>query len=163
MKLVKREKEKSGPPAPVSGAFAPFWPMRRLQSEIDRLFEEPFGTWLTPDGPFLEGWLPAVDVLEDKNNVIVKAEIPGMKKEEFEVYLTGENLNISGERKVETEEKSAETYRAERYFGSFHRSIPLPAPVDASKIEAHYKDGILTVTCPKTEEAKRKQVEVKVD
>lgn len=163
MKLVKREKEKSGQLAPVSGAFAPFWPMRWLQSEIDRLFEEPFGTWLTPDGPFLEGWLPAVDVLEDKNNVILKAELPGMKKEEFEVYLTGENLNISGERKVETEELNAKTHRTERYSGRFHRSIPLPAPVDANKIAAHYKQGILTVTCPKTEEARRKQVAVKVD
>ena len=163
MKLTKREKEKSGLLAPVSGAFAPFWPMRRLQSEIDRLFEEPFGTWLTPDGPFLEGWLPAVDVVEDKNNVIVKAEIPGMKKGEFEVYLMGENLNIAGERKVETEEENAETHRTERYYGRFHRSISLPAPVDGNKIAAHYKDGVLTVTCPKTEEAKRKKVEVKVD
>ena len=107
--------------------------------------------------------MPAVDVDEDKNNVYVKAELPGMKKEEFEVYVSGENLNIAGERKTEAEEKTRETYRSERYFGRFHRSIPLPAPVAADKIDAHYKDGILTVTCPKTEEAKRKQVEVKVD
>ncbi len=163
MKLLKRGKEKSGPLAVVSKASTPFWPMRRLQAEIDRLFEEPLGSWLTPDGPSFEEWMPVVDVLEDKNNVVVKAEIPGMKKEEFEVYLTGDNLNIAGERKVETEEKSAETYRAERYFGRFHRSIPLPTSVDANKIAAHYSAGVLTVTCPKTEEAKRKEVEIKVD
>jgi HSP20 family protein len=163
MKLVKRGKEKSGPPAPVSRAYAPFWPMRRLQSEIDRLFESSLGDWLTADVSPAEAWLPAVDVYEDKDNVFVKAEMPGMKKEEFEVYLTGDNLNLAGERKVETEEKGTECYRTERYFGRFQRSIPLPAAVDAAKITAHYHDGILTITCPKTEETKRRQVEVKVD
>lgn len=163
MKLVKRGKEKSGPPAPVSRAYAPFWPMRRLQSEIDRLFESSFGDWLTPDVPLAETWVPAVDVYEDKENVIVKAEMPGMKKEEFEVYLTGDNLNLAGERKVETEEKGTESYRTERYFGRFQRSIPLPAAVDAARVAAHYHDGILTITCPKTEETRRRQVEVKVD
>lgn len=163
MKLAKREKEKSGSLTPVSRGITPFWPMRRLQSEIDRLFEEPFGAWLTPDGPFAETWLPPVDVYEDKNNVLVQAEIPGMKKEEFEVYMSGENLIIAGERKAETEEKGPGMYRAERYFGRFHRSIPLPTPVDGSRIDAHYKDGVLTITCPKTEAAKPKQVEVKID
>ncbi len=163
MKLAKREKEKSGALAPVAGAFSPFWPMRRLQSEIDRLFEDPFAGWLTPNDPLSEAWLPAVDVYEDKNNVFVQVEIPGMKKEEFEVCMSGNNLIIAGERKAETEEKSAGMYRAERYFGRFHRSLPLPATVDGNRIDAHYKDGILTVTCPKTEEAKPKPIEVKVD
>jgi HSP20 family protein len=72
-------------------------------------------------------------------------------------------LNIAGERKEEAEFKDSESYRSERYFGHFHRSISLPAVVEANKIEAHYKDGVLTVTCPKTEEAKRKQVEIKVN
>jgi HSP20 family protein len=163
MKLVKREKEKSGALTPVSRAVSPFWPMRRLQSEIDRLFEDPFAGWLTPNGPLGEGWLPAVDVHEDKSNVVVQAEIPGMKKEELEVYMSGENLIIAGERKSETEEKSAGMYRSERYFGHFHRSIPLPSAVDGNKIDARYKDGVLTVTCPKTEEGKPKPIEVKGD
>jgi HSP20 family protein len=163
MKLVKREKEKSGALTPVSRGLSPFWPMRRLQSEIDRLFEDPFAGWLSPVVSLGEGWLPAVDVQEDQNNVIVQAEIPGMKKEEFEVYLSGENLVIAGERKSETEEKRGGMYRSERYFGRFHRSIPLPAAVDGTKIDAHYKEGVLTVTCPKTEEAKPKPIEVKAD
>lgn len=83
MKLVKRGKEKSGPLVPVSRAFAPFWSMRRLQSEIDQLFEEPFAEWLIPNDPLLEAWMPAVDVNGDKNNVYVKAELPGMKKEDL--------------------------------------------------------------------------------
>lgn len=163
MKLVKRGKG-SAPLAPVSKGLTPFWPMQRLQKEIDRLFEDSFGSWLTPNGPSLEEcWVPAVDVYEDKENVFVKAEIPGMKKEEVEVYLTGESLNIAGERKTETEEKSGEIYCAERYFGRFHRSVSLPAAVDATKIHAHYKDGILTVTCPKTDEAKQKHVTIKIE
>lgn len=163
MKLVKRDKTKSGVLSPVSRGFAPFWPMRRLQSEIDRLFEDPFAGWLTPNGPLGEGWLPAVDVREDKTNVIVQAEIPGMKAGEFEVYLSGDNLVIAGERKSESEEQQGGRYRSERYFGRFHRSLALPSAVDGSKIDAHYKDGILTVTCPKAEEARPKPITVKID
>lgn len=163
MKLIKHRKEKSGTPVPVATKLTPFWPMRRWQSEIDRFFEEPFGTWWSPSAPFLKGWMPAVDVIEDKNNVVVKFEMPGMKKEEFEVHLSGENLSIRGERKMETEENVGEMHRTERYFGHFDRSVPLPAPVDAKKIQAHYKNGILIVTCPKTEEARRKAIEIVVD
>ncbi len=164
MKLAKHGKEKSGPLAPVSRAWSPFWsPLRRLQEDIDRLFEEPFGEWVAPARGFLEVWGPAVDVYEDKEHVFVKAEIPGMKKEEIEVYMSDEKLSITGERKEEMEHEGAESYRRERYFGRFHRSIVLPAPIEAGKIEAHYKDGVLTVICPKTEEAKRKQVEIQVD
>jgi len=130
---------------------------------MERLFEEPFGGWLTDDIPAIEAWMPVVNVYEEKNNVVVKAELPGMKKDEIEVHMSGDNLNIAGERKAENEEKTADMYRSERYFGRFHRSISLPVSVKADKIEAHYKDGVLTVICPKTEEAKRRQVEIKVD
>ena len=163
MKLAKHQETKERSLAPVSKGFLPFWPWQRLHNEIDRLFEEPLGGWMSPFEDLQEGWTPAVNVYEEKGKVIVKAELPGMKKEELEVYMTGENLNIAGERKAENEEKTAETYRSERYFGRFHRSFPLPSPVKEEKIEAHYKDGILTIICPKTEEAKRKQVEIKID
>jgi HSP20 family protein len=94
---------------------------------------------------------------------VVKAELPGMKKEEIDVSVSENMLNISGERKEEAECAGAESYRAERYFGRFYRSIPLPVSVEGDKIHAEYKDGILTITCPKAEEAKRKQIEVKVE
>jgi HSP20 family protein len=162
MKLTKHQEMNKGALAPVARAMTPFWPMRRLQSEMERLFNEPFGGWLT-EVPTFETWMPAVSIYEEKNNLVVKAELPGMKKEEFEVYMSGDNLNIAGERKAESEEKTADTYRSERYFGRFHRSIPLPVAVKADKAEAHYKDGVLTIICPKTEEARRKTVEVKVD
>ena len=148
MRLVKHHKSKVGPLAPTGG-FGPFWPMQRLDREMERWFREPFGRWLAGEEPLRGAWLPAVDVREKKDCVVVKAELPGMKKEEFEVYMSGENLNITGERKAETEEEAAELYRAERYFGRFHRSIPRPSPVDAGIIDAHDKVGILTITCPK--------------
>lgn len=163
MKLAKHHESKKGMLAPVSRALSPFWPQRRMLSGLDQLLADPFGGLLFPDELITEDWLPAVSLHEDKDNLVVKAELPGMKREEFEVYLSGGNLIIAGERKAESEEKTATTYRSERYFGRFHRSLPLPFPVNADKLAAHYKDGILTVICPKTEEAKRKQVTVKVD
>ncbi len=163
MKLAKHERRETRPLAPMSRGGSPFRQLSRLHDEIDRLFEEPFGGWLSPTTPLFEGWLPAVDVYEDKDNVFVKAELPGMKKEDIAVSVSGNMLHISGERKEEAEHKDAGSYRSERYFGSFQRSLPLPEPVEADKIHAEYKDGVLTITCPKTEEAKRKQIEVKVE
>jgi HSP20 family protein len=162
MKLVKHEKEKAGRLAPISSRWSPMWPLSRLQSDIDRLFE-PLERWFLPTAETLETWAPAIDVYEDKDTVFVKAELPGMKKEEIEVSVRDEMLHISGERKEETEYKGAETYRAERYFGRFYRSMPLPVAVEENKIEAHYENGVLTIKCPKTEEAKRKQIAIKVD
>jgi len=126
------------------------------------VFEEPAQSFLERSTGFFEGWAPSLDVFEEKDTVVVKAEVPGMKKEDIDVSLAGDTLTVSGERKVEEQNKDAETYRSERYFGRFQRSITLPHAVDPNKIQASYRDGILTVTLPKSEEAKRKQIEVKV-
>ena len=131
-----------------------------LRDELDRLFE-PFSE-LTRGSQLLSVWNPAVDLYEDKDNVIVKAELPGMKKEDIDVSLHEGALSISGERKSEEKFEDAETYRAERFVGRFHRTVTLPSAVDGAKVTAQYKDGILTITLPKTEEAKPKQIEVKV-
>lgn len=164
MKLAKHHESERRSLAPVSRTVSPFLPIQRLQQQIDRLFGHPLGGWLSEAGESLfEDWVPAINVHEDKNNFVIKAELPGMKKEDFEVYMTADVLNIAGERKAETEEKTSEMYRSERYFGRFHRAIPLPVPVKADAMQARYKDGVLTVTCPKTEDSKRKQVDVKVD
>ena len=137
------------------------WPtlgrLTDLRDEIDRLFESP----LSRTSEFL-GWSPAFDVYEEKDNFIVKAELPGMKKEDINVSLHDGDLIISGERKSETRSEGTEIYRAERFFGKFQRSIPLPATVAASNVKAEYKDGVLTVTLPKSEEAKPRQIEVNI-
>lgn len=129
-----------------------------LREEINRLFEMPFGD-LARESEFF-GWTPPVDVYENKDHLIVKAELPGMKKEDIDISLHQGSLIISGERKEESHSKDNETSRSERFFGRFQRALELPKPVDASKVTARYKDGILTVTLPKTEEAKPKQITV---
>jgi HSP20 family protein len=142
-------------------AWPTFGRLSSLRDELDRLFESPFAG-LTQASQLLSGWTPALDVYEDKENFIVKAELPGMKKEDIDVSLHDGSLSISGERKSETKHEDAEVYRAERFFGRFQRAVTLPAPVAADKVKAQYKDGVLTVTLPKTEEAKPKQIDVSV-
>ena len=142
------------------------WPsfgrLSDLRDEIDRLFESPLSE-LTRTSQLLSGWTPALDVYEDKDNFVVKAELPGMKKEDIEVSLHDGSLSISGERKAETKHEDAEVYRAERFFGRFQRTVTLPTAVAADKVKAAYKDGVLTITLPKTEEAKPKQIDVSVN
>ncbi len=141
------------------------WPgfgrLNDLRDEIDRLFEAPLSE-LARTSQLLSGWTPALDVYEDKDNIYVKAELPGMKKEAIDLSLHDGTLSISGERRSEEKHEDAEVYRTERFFGRFQRTVTLPAPVAAEKVKAQYKDGILTVTLPKTEESKPKHIEVNV-
>jgi len=141
--------------------WSPFDQLTRLRDEMDRMFATPF-TELSRGGQFFNQWAPALDLYEDKDNVFVKAEIPGMKKEEIEVSLHENALTISGERKLEQKHEEAENYRSERFFGRFTRSVVLPVAVESDKVKASYKDGILTISLPKSEQAKPKQIEVNV-
>jgi HSP20 family protein len=141
------------------------WPgfgrLTSLRDEIDRLFEEPLAA-LARSSQLLSGWTPAFDVYEDKDNFYVRAELPGMRKEDIELSMHNGSLSISGERKSDEALKEAEVYRSERFFGRFQRTISLPTQVAVEKIKAQYKDGILSVTLPKAEEAKPKHIDVKV-
>jgi HSP20 family protein len=151
-----------------------FWglsPLRRmttLRDEVDSLFNLAFGRLVDAKGEngqglqLLEGWFPAVDVYEDKDNLLVKAELPGLKKEDIQISLDNGNLTLSGERKQEEKHQEADVYRSERWVGRFHRSVSLPSRVDADKINATYADGVLTVTLPKAEDAKPKQIPISV-
>ena len=130
-----------------------------LRDEVNRLFDF---SWPSRDSGLFSGWSPALDVFDDKDNLVVKVELPGLKKEEIELSLHDGVLTISGERKRESEKKEGESFRSERYFGKFQRSVTLPAAVDANKVNAAYKDGVLTVELPKAEEAKPKQIAVNV-
>jgi HSP20 family protein len=130
-----------------------------LRDEVDRLFDF---SWPSRDSGLFSGWSPALDVFDDKDNLVVKAELPGLKKEEINLSLHDGVLTISGERKLESERKEGESFRSERYFGKFQRSVTLPTAVDSTKVNATYKDGVLTVELPKAEEAKPKQIAVNV-
>jgi HSP20 family protein len=141
------------------------WPgfgrLSNLRDEIDRLFESPLAEFARTS-QLLSGWTPALDVFEDKDNLMVKVELPGMRKDDIQISLHDGSLSISGERKSEKKVEDAEIYRSERFYGRFQRTVTLPSPVNPDKVKAQYKDGVLTVTLPKTEEAKPKQIDVSV-
>jgi HSP20 family protein len=144
--------------------LAPWAPLNRLSSlrdEIDRLFDLSFPGF-DRGVTLFSGWSPALDVYQDKDNVYAKLELPGMRKEDIDISLHQGTLSISGERKQEEKHGEGAMFRSERFFGRFQRSVTLPTAVDPAKVRAVYRDGILTVTLPKTEEAKPKQIQVDV-
>ena len=147
---------------PEQNVWSPFRHLSLLRDEIDRLFDSPLNALTSNSQQFLNGWLPTVDLYENRDDLVLKAELPGMKKEDIDISLHGDVLTLSGERKEEETFDKAESYRAERFLGRFQRTLTLPVTVDASKVQASYQDGILTVTLPKAEEAKPKQIQVKV-
>ena len=106
------------------------------------------------------GWSPALDLYQSNDNLIAVVELPGMRKEDIEISLHDGTLTISGEHKRESSSNGEKAERTERYVGTFRRSIALPTRVDANKVSATYRDGILTVTLPKAEEVKPKQIQV---
>jgi len=147
---------------PTLATWPRFGRLTDLRDEIDRLFDGTLAEF-TQGTNLLSGWTPAFDVYEDKDNFTVVAELPGMKKEDIEVTLHQGSLSVSGERKSDAQRQEAELYRAERYFGRFQRTITLPTSVAGDQVKAQYKDGVLTITLPKTEEAKPKQIDVAVN
>jgi HSP20 family protein len=135
--------------------------LNTLREEIDRLFESPLADLTTSNQQLLSGWLPAVDIHEDNDNFYVHAELPGMNKDEIDISLHGDTLTISGERKPDERYESFENLRSERFLGRFQRTFSLLTQVQADKVKATYTDGILTITLPKAEGSKPKQIEVK--
>ena len=132
-----------------------------LRDELNSLFDLPTTGTLARQAQLFSGWTPALDLYQNNDNIIAIVELPGMRKEDIEISLQDGTLTISGERKEEAGQTEGAT-RTERCTGKFRRSITLPTQVDANKVSASYKDGILTVTLPKAEEAKPKKVEVTV-
>jgi HSP20 family protein len=141
-------------------ALAPWTGMTSFRKEMDRLFDrflEP--TW--PDMPALGDWEPKIDVSETKEAVVVKAEIPGVEQKDIALSLQEGVLTIKGEKEEEKEENDKRYHRVERSYGAFARALRLPAAVDASKVTATFKDGVLTVTLPKTAEATGATIPIK--
>lgn len=141
-------------------------PRPALFSDIDRMFDEFFGRrWLRPfawERPFFPEMpaMPSVDVIDRDNEVVVRAEVPGYKKEEIEVSVADGMLTIKGETKAEQKEEKGDYYRHEISHGAFARSISLPAAVDDSKAKATMKDGMLELTLPKLEGSKRHSIPI---
>jgi HSP20 family protein len=134
-----------------------------LQSRLSNLFGRvPVRRGNGREDLTLADWSPAADITEDNNEYVIKAELPDVKKEDVKVTVENGVLMISGERKFEKEEKEKKYHRIERAYGSFVRSFTLPDDTDAAKVKAEFKDGVLTVHLPKSEQAKPKQVDVQV-
>jgi HSP20 family protein len=139
-------------------------PYYRRSETPARLFEEffndfPFGdSWLESR----EGWTPSVDILEKEGNLILRAELPGMNDKDIDLKIEGNTLTIKGERKMENEDRKSNYHRVERCYGSFSRSFRIPDTVDYEKINAEYKNGVLTVTLPQKPEVKPREIPVSV-
>ena len=141
------------------------YPLLTFQQEMNRLFDSFFGrSAVAPFGGLGAGWdlfSPRVDVVETDTEVRVSAELPGLDDKDIDVSLSRGALTISGEKKHEKEERGRNYYHSERSFGSFRRSIPLPSEVQADKADAVFKNGVLTITLPKTGAKARKRIAVK--
>lgn len=133
-----------------------------LQDEVNRMFDEFFGRVPAQVETEDSIWSPSVDMSEDNNSVIVEAEIPGMSKDDIKVNIQEDTIILKGEKKQEKEEKEANYHRIERSYGAFVRSFTLPAPVQSDKVKATYKNGILKITLPKTEEVKPKEISIDI-
>ena len=131
-----------------------------IQDEINRMFEGIAG--VSDSDNRLSRLYPSVDLSENKESFVLKAELPGIKKEDVKVTLQNNILTISGEKNQEQEEKGKTFHRIERSYGSFNRTVELPVAVKTDAIKADFKDGILTVELPKVEEAKPKEIAISV-
>jgi HSP20 family protein len=168
-KLPVGKEEKADRPA----EWRPFESLRR---EVDRLFEDfQLGSWRSPFGrslfdvqPFWRGevgWgrAPAVDVVEKEKAYEITAELPGMDESNIDVKFSDGTLTIKGEKRDKKEDKQKDYYLSERHYGSFQRSFGVPDGVDADKIEADFKNGVLTVTLPKTEQAQKSEKKIAIN
>jgi HSP20 family protein len=137
--------------------------LRRSETPAtSRLFEEffndfPFGSSV-PESR--ESWIPSVDILEKDGNLILRAELPGMTEKQIDLKLEGNTLTLKGERKMDAEDKKSNYHRVESFYGSFTRSFRLPDTVDLQKINAEYKNGVLTVTLPQKPEVRPREIPV---
>ena len=143
--------------------WKPFREMERMKGEMDRLWDSFIET-----GPGRRRrdkgiWLPSLDVSETKNDIVVKVELPGVDPKDIDISLSDGMLTIKGERKQEREEKETDYHLIERTYCSFTQLVPIGKEVKGDKIDASFKDGVLKITLPKSEEAKKKEIKIKVE
>ena len=141
----------------------PHGELSRLRREVDRRWEDFFGPRGWGVRPWEGEWAPAVDVSETEDKVVIKAEVPGIDPKDLDITLAGDLLTIKGEKKSERQETKENYHLVERSYGSFCRSLTLPAAVEMDQIDARYEKGVLTVTCPKKEIVKPRAIEIKAE
>ena len=135
-----------------------------VRNEMNRLFDNFFTGWPEPRKGLLEGeWTPSIDVAETEDEITLTAELPGINQKEVDIAIADDVLTLKGEKKEENEVKEKNYHRIERSYGSFQRSVRLPTEVKTEEAKAAYKDGILTITIPKAEKTKPKQIKIDVE
>jgi len=144
---------------PNTDLWDPFGSLAEIRDEMNRLFDTPLRRH---GGTVEDTFVPALDIVEEKDNFLVKVDLPGLSKEDVSVSIHDGFLTIKGERKHEAEKKESSYYHRERVYGSFTRSLQLPTRIDANKVQATFRDGVLRVTLPKNEGAKPKEITVNV-
>jgi HSP20 family protein len=161
-----KEPEKSRAVTP----WRPFMGVSPWETEMDRVMEDFFGRNTRPWWPSI--WsrrgvsdltAPVVDIYEEKDDIVVKAELPGMTREDIEVDISDSHLTLKGEKRKEEKIEEEHYFACERSYGAFHRSLELPTEVQAEKVKASFKNGILEIRLPRTEEAKIKEIKVKIE
>ena len=140
--------------------WEPFRDLVTTQDRFNRLFNETFSQVFGDEGTASKTWLPPVDIIEQENSLVLKAELPGIDPNDIEIRVEDNTLHMKGERKFEKDIKEENLHRVERSYGAFSRTFALPSSIDADKVQAEYKDGILTLTMPKREEAKPKTIKI---
>lgn len=140
--------------------FSPVSDLRGMQREIDRMFDGVFPVRAANGNSGATAWAPRVDVIDNDDAYLVHVDVPGVSKDDLKINYQDGILSISGERKHANEEREDNYLRVERSYGRFDRSFKLPQSVDVAKIEAKYNDGVLTVTVPKAEESKPREISI---
>ncbi|HTB19141.1 MAG TPA: Hsp20/alpha crystallin family protein [Bryobacteraceae bacterium] len=141
--------------------YAPFADTEDFPAGL-RLFQDSINRLLSDDGVRTRPWAPAVDILETENEIVLKADVPGVELKDIDIQLENGTLTVKGARKMENEEKNKGFHRMERSYGSFVRVFTVPETVDAEQVKAGYEAGVLTITLPKKEIAKPKAIKVQV-
>ncbi len=142
--------------------WEPFRDLLTTQDRFNRLFNETFSNFLGGEQLAAKAWAPPVDIYETEQNVVIKAELPGIDPKDVEIRVEDGTLYLQGERKHEKEVKEENYHRIERSYGSFTRTFSLPNSVNTDDVKAEYKDGVLTLTMAKREEAKPKTIKINV-
>ena len=143
--------------------YDPFRDLRSLQEEVNRLFTGNMARSFDEEGIARGSWSPSVDIYENKDQIVLEAELPGMKREDFDLSVENNTITLRGERHFEKKDDSDNYHRVERAYGSFTRSFTLPNTVTAEGATAEYTNGVLRVTLPKREDTKARRIEIKTN
>jgi HSP20 family protein len=140
--------------------YDPFRDLRNLQEEVNRLFSSNISRAFGDEGIARGAWNPSVDIYENKDQIVLEAELPGMNREDFDITIENNVITVRGERRFEKKDEADSYHRVERSYGSFTRSFTLPQTVSADGAAAEYRNGVLRVTLPKREEVKARRIDI---